>query len=221
MYHYVSEINSNADQSKVCGADATYDSTNTILTYKAKVSTDIASSSFNRIVVKPVMKAIELTCKYKQTVDGLQKVFAIADFVSANIPADTGSVGKDEVTAESFELVAGSYQKITSDVTLGSQVKVKFSIADEKMPIYVNSCKAKKSAATDNPTDFFMIENGCVKTSTDPTSALAQIKTKRKTGSCSSGVCSVELEFEQFAFVGTATTGKVFYCKHTISWVGT
>ena len=157
------------------------------------------------------MKAVELTCKYQQTVDGLQNIFSIADFVAETVPAETGSVGIEEVTAESFELVAGSYQKITSDVTLGSQVKVKFSINNEDMPIYVNSCKAKKSATTDNPTDFFMVQNGCVKTSTDATSALAQIDTKRKTGSCGSGVCSVELEFEQFAFVGTATTGNFFF----------
>ena len=156
------------------------------------------------------MKAVELTCKYQQTVDGLQNIFSIADFVDTIIPAETGSVGVEEVTAESFQLVDGSYQKITSDVTLGSQVKVKFSINSEDMPIYVNNCKAKTSATTDNPTDFFMVQNGCVKTSTDATSALAQIGTKRKTGSCDSGVCSVELEFEQFAFVGTATTGNFF-----------
>ena len=37
-----------------------------------------------------------------------------------------------------------TFESITSDVNLGSQIKVEFSIGNKDMPIYVKSCEAKK-----------------------------------------------------------------------------
>ena len=84
-------------------------------------------------------------------------------------------------------------------------MKVIFSI-EENLPIYVKSCKAKKSATTDNSVDFYLVESGCEK---PKTGIIAQIEPEQQSGSCDSGKCKVELLFNQFGFVADgATPGK-------------
>ena len=193
----------NANNSTVCGADASYDNSASLLTYKSRVSTDISSSSIGGIVVKPAMASAELTCKYAQTVDGPVSISSIASFTGADVASETGSVGDDQITCEPFIMNGDTSESVTTGVTLGSQIKVSFLVGNKDMPIYVKSCQAKKDANTDDSADFYIVENGCDKT-------LAQIKPEQKAASCDADTCSVELWFEQFGFVVTGTTGTTF-----------
>ena len=98
-------------------------------------------------------------------------------------------------------------QKGDDPVLLGEEMKVVFSIG-ENLPIYVKSCKAKKSSTTDNSVDFFLIESGCEK---PKTGLIAQIDPQQQGGSCDSGKCKVELLFNQFGFVSDgASSGNLF-----------
>ena len=102
-----------------------------------------------------------------------------------------------------FVMKGDTFESITSDVNLGSQIKVAFSIGNKDMPIYVKSCEAKKKdAATDDAVDFYIVENGCDKT-------LAKIEPEQKAASCTAEKCSVDLWFDQFGFVGSGTTGTL------------
>ena len=92
-------------------------------------------------------------------------------------------------------------------MTLGEEMKVTFSIGKD-LPIYVKSCKAKKSSSADNSVDFFLVESGCEK---PKTGIIAQIDPQQQDGSCDSGTCKVELFFNQFGFVADgASAGKPY-----------
>ena len=70
--------------------------------------------------------------------------------------SETGSVGDDQIICVTE---GDTFESITSDVNLGSQIKVAFSIGNKDMPIYVKSWK--KDAATDDAVDFYTVENDC------------------------------------------------------------
>merc|ERR1711935_614628 len=177
--------------STICGADAVFDESAGVLTYKSRVSTTISSSSSGGILLNPVMTSTELTCKYAQSVDGSVNIKSIAAFT-----------GADVIFVESFIMNGDEFESVTTDVTLGAQMKVAFSVSNKDMPIYVKNCKAKKDAATANAVDFYIVENGCDK-------PIAQIEPKQKAASCTAEKCSVELWFEQFGFVVSGTTESV------------
>ena len=92
-------------------------------------------------------------------VNGPVSISSIAAFIAADVESETGSFGDDQITVESFVMNGDTFESITSDVNLGSQLKVAFSIGNKDMPIYVKSWK--KDAATDDAVDFYTVENGC------------------------------------------------------------
>ena len=65
LYFYrLFEHKVNAKYSTICGADASFDDTASLLTYKSRVSTAISSSTVSGIIVEPVMMSGELIWWY-------------------------------------------------------------------------------------------------------------------------------------------------------------
>ena len=205
---------------KVCSTDPAFESTDTALVYKAKLTTYIHDSGVN-ILFEPAMLAVDFECKYKQTVDGpvaIDSLILDKPEKDSEIKVAEADISSLVITPSiSVEQLDGSFSSVTGDVILGSKVKVTFTSSADTLDIHIGSCVAGDAA--DSPTNSIdLIEADCFLQSN--TGALSFIK-PTNAGSFCDTFCQTEMTMNQFAFIDPSSTDNdnpdlVFHMKCTV-----
>ena len=205
---------------KVCSTDPVFESTDTALVYKAKLTTYIHDSGVN-ILFEPAMLAVDFECKYKQTVDGpvvIDSLILDKPEKDSEIKVAEADISSLVITPSiSVEQLDGSFSSVTGDVILGSKVKVTFTSSADTLDIHIGSCVAGDAA--ESPTNSIdLIEADCFLQSN--TGALFFIKPTSAGSTCDT-FCQTEMTMNQFAFIDPSFTDNenpdlVFHMRCTV-----
>ena len=205
---------------KVCSKDPAYESADSALVYKAKLTTYIHNPSVD-ILFQPAMLAVDFQCKYKQTVDGPVVIDELVldkpkkDSETKVAEADISSI--TITPSVSVEQLDGSFSAVTGDVILGSKVKVTFTSSAGTMDIHIGSCVAGDAA--DSPTNSIDLINADCFLESD-NGALSFIKPTSAGSTCGT-FCQTAMTMNQFAFIDPNSANNenpnlVFHMKCTI-----